>query len=145
MKTKPLHCEQARRPKGGTAGFTILETVIGIFVFTVGILAVANMQSHSLFANANARNISEAAAIASSMISDLRAVGYNDPALTGDNQTGANHDRNGYDPYTVGYNVRRLADLDDEAAVITMNVTWQDRGRDHSETFHYFKIDEYDD
>lgn len=134
-----------RQRMAPSAGFTILEAIFGTFVFTVGILAVASMQIHSLSANANARNITEAVASASNLISDLRPVKYSSSALSGDSEDGQVHSYGDMDRHTITYHVRRLDAVKEQAAVITTDVIWSDRGRQHAEKLHYFKIDEYED
>lgn len=126
-----------------TAGFTILEAIFGIFVFTVGILAVASMQTRSLSANVNAFNISKAVTVGANLVADLRPVRYSAPGLTGNSQDGQVHSHSDVGIHTVTYHVRRIDIMKGEAAVITSNVTWNDRSRQHAEKSHYFKIDEY--
>lgn len=124
-------------------GFTILEAIFGIFVFTIGVLGLASMQIHSLGANVNACNTSKAMAAGTSLFSDLRALNYNGPDLSGDSEDGQMHDSGTVGRQTVSYHVRRLDAFEGEAAVITGNVSWTIRGRQRAETLHYFKIDEY--
>ncbi len=128
-----------------SAGFTILETIFGMFVFTVGILALASMQIHSLSANVNACNISKAMSAGSSLLADLRPVNYSSADLSGDTEEGQMHASGNVGMYTVNYHVRRLEAFEEEAAVITANVAWSQKNRQRAETLHYFKIDEYGD
>lgn len=124
------------------AGFTILEAVIAMFVFSVGVLAVLNMQVSSIQANRKAKRMSEATAIASSMVSELRAIDYNSASLEGDNETGTVYNMDDIDDYSRSYRVRRIASLEDKAAVLTITVSWQDKGKSHSIVNDYYKQDE---
>lgn len=131
-----------QRVDAGTAGFTILETVIAIFVFTVGILGVLNMQIFSIQSNHKARMMSEATAIAASTVSELRAEDYNDAAISGDTETGTVHYLDDIDGFSRNYRVRRIASLDSKAAVITVTVAWQVKNKAHSLVCDYYKQDE---
>ena len=62
-------------------GFTFVELLIVIAVFSIGILAVASMQVTSINANASARLSGEATALAANQIEALMASGYGDDAL----------------------------------------------------------------
>jgi prepilin-type N-terminal cleavage/methylation domain-containing protein len=62
-------------------GFTFVEVLIVIAIFSVGILAVAGMQVTSINANASARMSGEATALAANQIEALMAAGYNDDAM----------------------------------------------------------------
>ena len=126
-------------PKGG---FTILETVIAMLVFCVGVLAVLNMQITSIQANRKARKMSEATAVASSSVSELRAMDYNSGALEGGNETGTVYNMDDMDGYSRSYRVRRITSLEDNAAEITLTVSWLDKGKSYSLVNHYYKQNE---
>ena len=52
-------------------GVMLLEALIGILIFSVGILAMVGMQAAAFSASADAKNRSEAAAFANQIISDI--------------------------------------------------------------------------
>jgi type IV pilus assembly protein PilV len=58
-------------------GFTFVELLIVIAIFSIGILAVASMQVTSINANASARMSGEATALAANQIETLMALDYN--------------------------------------------------------------------
>ena len=58
-------------------GFTFVELLIVIGIFSIGILAVASMQVTSIHANASARMSGEATAHAVNQIETLLAADYN--------------------------------------------------------------------
>jgi prepilin-type N-terminal cleavage/methylation domain-containing protein len=64
----------------GNKGFTILEAVIALAIFSIGILAVAGMQVSSTNGNASARFSTEAATLAQDVVERLLALDY-DPDL----------------------------------------------------------------
>lgn len=125
-----------------SAGFTILEAVIAIFVFSVGVLAILNMQISSIQANRKAKRMSEATAIASSMVSELRSIDYKSASLEGDSEEGAVYNMDDTGSYSRSYRVRRIAPLEGNAAVITITVSWLDKGKPYSIVNHYYKQDE---
>jgi type IV pilus assembly protein PilV len=57
-------------------GFTFVELLIVIAIFSIGILAVASMQVTTINANASARMSGEATAMAASQIEELMASDY---------------------------------------------------------------------
>ncbi|MBM9535541.1 prepilin-type N-terminal cleavage/methylation domain-containing protein [Desulfobulbus alkaliphilus] len=76
-------------------GFTLIEVLIAIFIFSVGILGVATLQITSIQGNSNARQISEATNAITDRIEALLALDYNDPLLDDTNGNGTNKDLNG--------------------------------------------------
>ena len=57
-------------------GFTFVELLIVIAIFSIGILAVASMQVTSINANASARMSGEATVLAANQIEELMASDY---------------------------------------------------------------------
>lgn len=55
----------------GQQGVMLLEALIGILIFSVGILAMVGMQAAAFSASADAKNRAEAAAFANQIISDI--------------------------------------------------------------------------
>lgn len=137
-----LTMDRQEHPFSVSDGFTILEVVVAMFVFSVGILAVLNMQIVSIEANHKAKMMSEAAAIASSTVSELRAVDYNSAALNGDTETGSAYNMDDIGIYSRSYRVRRIASLDSDAAVITITVSWLNKNKTQSLVYDYYKMDE---
>ena len=58
-------------------GFTFVELLMVIAIFSIGILAVASMQVTSINANSSARISGEATALAANKIEELMASDYN--------------------------------------------------------------------
>jgi len=65
-------------------GFTFVELLIVIAIFSIGILAVASMQVTSINANSSARMSGEATALAANQLEALMASDYNDDVLNPD-------------------------------------------------------------
>lgn len=62
-------------------GFTLLEVLIAISIFSIGILAVGTMQISAINGNASARMHTEAATWAADRVERLMALPYNHPDL----------------------------------------------------------------
>jgi prepilin-type N-terminal cleavage/methylation domain-containing protein len=62
--------------KGNENGFTMIEALIGMAVFAIGILALAGLQISYIDGNASARMQTEATASASLMLEQLRSLSY---------------------------------------------------------------------
>ncbi|PLX48028.1 MAG: hypothetical protein C0613_12150 [Desulfobulbaceae bacterium] len=69
-------------------GFTLIEIIIALFVFTVGILALNKMQIVAIRGNANANSLTGASTWAASQVENLLALDYGDALLTDGNDDG---------------------------------------------------------
>lgn len=69
-------------------GFTILEVLIAMAIFAVGILGVAKMQLSAVSGNSSARGMTEAATVGQQQIERLMALPYDDPLLADTNVDG---------------------------------------------------------
>jgi type IV pilus modification protein PilV len=66
----------------GNGGFTLIEVLIAVAIFSIGILGVVAMQSGSIKGNTSARGVTDIAVIATDRLEMLRSLPYNDPALS---------------------------------------------------------------
>ena len=64
--------------KTDPAGFSLIECLISLSVFTIGILAVATLVLSSIGENAGARRITEATALAETSLEQLVAKPYDE-------------------------------------------------------------------
>lgn len=106
-------------------GFTLLEVIFAISILTIGILAVAAMQSTSIRGNASAWGVSEATTIAMGHIENLMDLPYDDADL--EDLGGGSHG-----PITSGrYNITWTVDDDQLIArtkTVRVTVTWSNYG-----------------
>ena len=75
--------------KENQKGFTLIEILIAITVFTIGILGVGVMQISAIKGNSLASGLTEAITLAQDKMEEFRALGYNDLALTDTGGDGA--------------------------------------------------------
>jgi type IV pilus assembly protein PilV len=85
------------------AGFTLLEVIIAISILTVGLLAVASMQTAAIRGNDAAYRITESATWAQDRLEFLMALPYDDSALS--NGTGKTDPMTTPANYTITYDV----------------------------------------
>ncbi len=113
---------------GKDQGFTLIEVLIAMFIFTIGILAVASMQVSALTGNSTADRATVRIVSAQYTLEALIALPYGDPKLEaagnfpGTDSAGNTHQETTADGYTIRWDV-----TDDDplanAKRITMRVT----------------------
>ena len=69
-------------------GFTLIEAIMAVAVFSIGILSIYLVQTTAVRGNATASGITTASNWASDQIEQLLALGYNDPLLADDDDNG---------------------------------------------------------
>lgn len=120
-----LNFKRKREESEGEAGFTLLEVIAAVSILTVGLLAVASMQTAAVQGNDNAYRITEGTNWVQNRLEALLALPYNDPLLelgTG-KEDPIPQTLNGY---TITYNVNDGPV--ENTKLITVFATSQDRG-----------------
>ncbi|XCN71918.1 MAG: prepilin-type N-terminal cleavage/methylation domain-containing protein [Candidatus Electrothrix aestuarii] len=63
-------------------GFTLIETMVAMVIFTIGILALFGMQTAAIKENLAANNITTGATLASDRVEQLIALNYDDTEIS---------------------------------------------------------------
>jgi prepilin-type N-terminal cleavage/methylation domain-containing protein len=66
----------ARHRTAACSGFSLIEVLVAMTIFSIGILAVYSMQIHSIRGNSSARGITENITLASAKVEELMALPY---------------------------------------------------------------------
>lgn len=139
----PLSLSPQGRGEGeGVEGFTLLEVLVAIVIISIGLLAVAGMQTTAITANATSRDATIAIQLAEEMVDRIRVNGGDTPEIydnlgTGNNCAGLTDttaqgdcnqwdgrlDNSGLSGATGAVNVT-INDPIDRTATITVTVTW---------------------
>jgi prepilin-type N-terminal cleavage/methylation domain-containing protein len=120
---------------GNENGFTMIEILIAISIFAIGMLAVASMQVSGIHGNATANALTGAAAWAADRLETLLVRPYDhidlDPA--GSPYSGGTQGR-----YTISWSVTEN-DVMPNTKTITVNVSYSDRGKPKNVSLTYYK------
>ena len=76
------------------SGFTLLEVLIALFIFSIGILGVNAMQITSIKGNSTANRITQASNLAADQIEAILSLDYDDVALNDNDTDGTAQDAN---------------------------------------------------
>jgi prepilin-type N-terminal cleavage/methylation domain-containing protein len=109
-------------------GFTLIEVLIVMTIFSIGILAVAAMQMTSTKGNASARRMTEATALAERQIENFMLLPYDHADLDPTN----NPHVSAQGPYSINWNVTEI-DLDtdgiNDSKKVKVTVGWRYAGK----------------
>lgn len=118
-------------------GFTLIEVLIALTIFAVGLLAVAAMQTSAIRMNSTAGKLTNLSTWGMDRIEQLSKLPYSDPLLEmagnypGTDSTGFTH-RRIIDGYTISWNVR---DNDPVSNVKRITVTVTGKGKSTNISF----------
>ena len=126
---------QLNKIKKSDAGFTLIEILIAISIFAVGMLAVASMQISGLQGNATANVLSGAAAWGADRVETLIALPYDHADLDPGVVKTATEGR-----YTIEWQVTEGVPLDN-VKTIAVTVRWTDRNLAKQLVLNYYKVD----
>jgi type IV pilus assembly protein PilV len=113
----PLDRKNLKMMLHDSKGFSIVEVLIALSVFMIGILAVGSMTINSINENASARKITEATNLAEQRLERIMALSY-DSIIDDEIVDGA---------YTISWDVTEDAVVVGTKSVV-VTVKWLDRG-----------------
>ena len=114
-------------------GFTIIEVMIAILIFSLGILSAASMQTASIFGNSNSMKFTEASQFATNQAEEINMIAYNELEDTYEKESeGSNGE-----VYTITSKVLIADNYKDsndveilEAREVSITVEWDDKSTD---------------
>ena len=118
----------------GEKGFTLLEVMIAIAILSFGILAVASMQTSSMYGNSVANRLTEGTSWAGNKMEELLTIPDTDAQLSSGTH-GPETVMSSVSRYDVNWEVIDSVDPSnplEDAKLITVTVTWQDKGNPKS-------------
>ena len=121
------------------AGFTLIEVLIAITIFAVGLLAVAAMQTSAIKMNSTAGKLTNLSTWGMDKIEELSALPYTSPWLqAAGNPPGTDTDGNTHrevsGDYTISWTV-----IDDTPLTSTKNIRVTVTGRGKTANISFFK------
>ncbi len=114
----------------GEKGFTLLEVMIAVAILAFGILAVASMQTSSMYGNSVANRLTEGTGWAGNKMEELLTIPETDTQLSTGTH-GPETVMSGVSKYAVHWKVIDSVDPSnplEDAKLIIVTVTWQDKG-----------------
>jgi type IV pilus modification protein PilV len=121
--------------KNSTQGFSLVEVLIALAIFAVGVLAVALMLDTSIHYNSSARLMSEATEIAQHQMEKLMNASYNDAEL---DAFSSPYGPNTIGSYSVSWTVQENIPMSD-MKTIKLTVAWNNQGESKSLTVDSIK------
>jgi type IV pilus assembly protein PilV len=139
--------------RDGQKGFTLIEILIAITIFAIGILAVGSMQVAAIKGNSIANDLTEATTLAQDRMEKLIGISYSDDDLldtNGNNDGGLDDDTNATadhnddnpvdDKYNIFWNVATNYPIDNTKKIRVI-VTWIYKGEQKSMSLTSMKAD----
>lgn len=119
----------------GTGGFTLLEVLIAVSIFAIGILAVATMQISAIHGNRLGNEFTQAISLAQMKIEELKNEDIVSAALTAGNYTDPSNPIDATEA-NGGIFTRSwvIANYTADSRTVTVTVAWTVAGASHNVT-----------
>ncbi len=128
--------------KVNNSGFSLLEVLVALIIFTIGILGMAALQITAIKGNYFSSNLSEAMALAQEKFEELVQTDYNLDGAGQPLEAGNHSETSG--KYTVNWTVQDDTPIQDTKTIV-ITVTWSERGKQHQTSLRLIKSSAVDD
>lgn len=123
--------------RNNESGFTLIEVMMAVVIFSIGLLGLGMMQAHFAAGNADSRQLIRATDIASNQIETLANISDpGDPALN----PNTNPHTLTVNSYPLNYDVSwDVTDNGDQTRTIDLTVTWTTGDQNHNVSLRWIK------
>jgi prepilin-type N-terminal cleavage/methylation domain-containing protein len=114
----------------GSRGFTLIELVVAILVFALGITGIMKMHQASVQSNNFSMQLSQAMNVAEDKMDYLRGLGLNNNSMS----VGAHNTPDVVAmgvPYTITWTVVNTPNTFNRSRTVSMRITWQQKALGH--------------
>jgi prepilin-type N-terminal cleavage/methylation domain-containing protein len=155
-----INCNDGTPARNGFSkaahGFTLVEAMMVLAIFSIGILTAGSLQTRAVLVNSSAAGSTQASALAAAWMERLIGEDFDAPVLrdrTRDGtaglnactSSGADGSHTGSLPYTVFWNVAQVPKSYDPATInykqVRVIVTWNQRGTRRRLPLDHFRVD----
>ena len=114
-----------------TRGMTLMEVMVALFILSIGILGVAQLQMTAIRGNSSANHISVAAMVAADQAETLLDMGFHDANLKDGTTTEG--------PYQIQWKLSPWPDASSSSRDIDLTISWNTDGRPHALNYKFIK------
>jgi len=136
---------KAYQESGAAGGFTLLEVIVAVSILTVGLLAVASMQTSAIQGNSLAVHVTEGTTWAQDRMETLLALPYSDAGL--DSTSNPHQETQAERDLHPGYEITwEVTDQDvtgdgvSDAKQISVTARWMERGRQRQSVLTFVRM-----
>lgn len=118
-------------------GFTLVELMVAILIFALGIVGAVRLQMAAVINNSASLQLSEAVSFTVDTIERLKNLGLTSTSFGLGNHTGAAVTSAQGRVFTPAWNVSAIGAT--KARNVTVTVTWEEKGMSHSTALSFVK------
>ncbi len=128
--------------KHGENGFTIMEVMIALAIFAIGILGVAHLHIRSTSGNTSSRTITEGTTFAVDRVEQLMTLPYDDSAWDAGTYNAAVTGSDSGETYSLTWSITEDNPVPNTKQV-AVRATWDDQGETRTFTTNYYRAKDF--